>query len=86
MENNTEKALLCKLRLIDFSLYETVLYLDAYPHDKDALAYYHKLLEQRKSLAKEYESSFGPITPMGNTCTTEWKWIKGPWPWEFDAN
>lgn len=86
MENNAGKALLCKIRAIDFSLYETVLFLDAYPHDGEALAYYHKLLEQRKSLMEEYESSFGPITAMGNKCVNEWKWVKSPWPWEYDAN
>ncbi|MBQ2767089.1 MAG: spore coat protein CotJB [Clostridia bacterium] len=86
MENNCGKALLNKLRMIDFSIYETVLFLDAYPEDNEALAYYHKLLEQRKALMSEYETKVGPLTIYGNTCGNEWKWIKQPWPWEYDAN
>lgn len=86
MENNAGKQLLCKLRMIDFSIYETVLYLDAYPDDAEALAYYHKLKEQRKALMAEYECAVGPMTIHGNASTDSWDWIKCPWPWEYDAN
>lgn len=86
MENNAEKQLLSRLRMIDFSIYETVLYLNAYPDDADALAYYHKLIEQRQSLMAEYERNVGPMTIYGNGSTDSWDWIKCPWPWEYEAN
>lgn len=86
MENNAGKQLLCRLRMIDFSIVETVLFLDAYPDDSEALAYYHKMIEQRKTLVEEYERTVGPLTACGNVSTNCWDWIKQPWPWEYEAN
>ena len=33
-----------RMKAADFALWETVLYLDAYPNDKEALANFYKLL------------------------------------------
>ena len=78
--------LLRKIRAVDFSIQETVLYLDVYPHCADALEYYHQLLCLKHKLDKEYESTCGPLTKDGNESKAEWKWISSPWPWEHDAN
>jgi len=78
--------MLDRLRMLDFSIYETVLYLDAYPEDTEALAYYHKLLEQRQALMAEYEHKIGPMSLYGNHSTDSWDWTKHPWPWEYEAN
>jgi len=86
VENNQAKQMLSKLQMLDFSIYETVLYLDAYPHDSEALAYYHKLLDERKVLLAEYERTVGPVTICGNVSEDRWDWIGRPWPWEYDAN
>ena len=74
------------LRALDFAIQETVLYLDAYPECKQALEYYHILIQQRNEELALHESTCGPITMYGNTDRTEWKWVKSPWPWEVDAN
>ena len=74
------------LRAIDFALVETTLYLDAYPHCAEALAYYHKLLAERHALAESYSQLCGPLTACDNTSQTSWQWVKTPWPWEIDAN
>ena len=74
------------LRAIDFAIQETVLYLDAYPNCAEALAYYPKLIEQRRQVAEHYEPSSGPLTFYGNVSQTSWDWTTNPWPWEFDAN
>lgn len=74
------------LRAIDFAIQETVLYLDAYPDHKQALHYYHQLIEQRKMLMESYEKNCGPLTMYGNQSHTSWDWVEGPWPWEADAN
>lgn len=89
MNNNCDsrcKKLMQQLREVDFSLVETVLFLDAYPDHPQALEYYHKLVEERKMLAKEYESSCGPLTAFKNASHTSWDWVKTPWPWEADAD
>ena len=75
-----------QLRALDFAIQETVLFLDAYPHHRQALAYYHELLEQRKHLIAAYEKKCGPLTVYGNESRTSWDWTSGPWPWEVDAN
>ena len=79
-------SLLKKIRAVDFSIQETVLYLDAYPHCADALNYYHQLKEIRERLVGEYCSKCGPLTSLNNENKAEWSWIKSPWPWEADAN
>ena len=75
-----------KLRAINFAIQETVLYLDAYPCHPEALAYYHALIEEREKLLACYEKNCGPMTMYGNTSRDSWDWVKGPWPWEPDAN
>ena len=75
-----------KLRAINFAIQETVLYLDAYPCHPEALAYYHALIEERDKLIASYEKRYGPMTMYGNTSRDSWDWVKGPWPWEPDAN
>lgn len=79
-------AKLNKLRALDFALQETVLYLDAYPENKQALRYYHQLMKEREQLMEDYQAHCGPLTMYGNTSQNAWDWIKGPWPWHPDAN
>jgi spore coat protein JB len=75
------------LQAIDFSLVEVGLYLDAYPHSREALSYYHKLLEERaRLLAERKAGNCPPITAMDCHSSSEWDWVNGPWPWEPEAN
>ncbi len=78
--------LLRKIRAVDFAIQETVLYLDAYPCDREALEYYHKLVGIGKELREQYESGCGPLRKTGNRSRTNWDWISSPWPWEPEAN
>ena len=79
-------ALQKKLKVIDFSIAETVLYLDAYPECARALEHYHTLLREREAILEELLVQCGPTTPCNNVSTKSWDWVKGPWPWEFGAN
>ena len=74
------------IRALDFAIQETVLYLDAYPNNRQALDYYHRLIEERRTAMGEYERECGPVTMYGNTDKEHWSWIDSPWPWESDAN
>ena len=76
-------TLLGKIQEIDFSIYETVLYLDVYPNCREALAYYHNLLSQRAALVARYEREVGPLTAFSNSSQTSWDWVKSPWPWQM---
>ena len=76
-------ALLQKLRQVDFAIYDTVLYLDAYPKCRKALTHYHALTEMKRRLTAEYEAQFGPITAFSVQSKTDWSWCETPWPWEM---
>lgn len=76
------EMLLQRLRQIDFAIYDTILYLDAYPNCRKALSHYHALLNMQKKLMAEYEAQYGPVTAFGNTSQTSWDWTSTPWPWE----
>lgn len=78
--------LLDQIRAVDFALAELVLYLDAYPHCREALDTYHMLIARRRGLCQQYETSCGPLTAMGNRSNDTWDWINGPFPWEYKAN
>ncbi len=73
-----------RLQKVDFSLQETVLYLDAYPDCCQARQYYQQLLDERRRLVAEYEESCGPLTSMGNVSESSWDWTAAPWPWQPD--
>ena len=74
------------LQALDFAIQETVLYLDAYPENQQALEYYHRLLAKRGEVMEAYEKDCAPTTMYGNKSRDSWDWILGPWPWESGAN
>ena len=81
------QALARRLQMLDFSIADTVIYLDAYPHSEEALAYYHKLLAERTELSRRLSDSCRrPMTCMENTSKDAWHWVDGPWPWDPRAN
>ena len=75
-----------KLRAIDFAIVDTALYLDVYPDCQKALEHYHMLIAEREKLAEAINCKYGPITIKENKSRTKWEWVRGPWPWEPDAN
>ena len=85
-QSNRCREQLSHLRAIDFAIQETVLYLDAYPESSEALAYYHALCAEREKALSAYEKQCGPLSFYGNASHTSWDWVRGPWPWEPDAN
>jgi spore coat protein JB len=80
------EQILEEIREIDFTIVETVLYLDAYPDHPQALEYYHKAVQERRRLMDLYEGKCGPLTVYGNQSKSSWDWVKSPWPWESNAN
>lgn len=75
-----------KLRKLEFAIVDVALYLNAYPESDCALAYYHKLIEERDCLYKQISETCGPMTLYDNRSKTAWKWADGPWPWHTDSN
>lgn len=85
-QNHNSTALKDKLKAIDFALYDTILFLDAYPDCSKALSHYHKLLSERTRIAEALALSGSPVTNRDNKSTDTWYWTDGPWPWESNAN
>ncbi len=79
------KNTMTRLRQVDFAIQETVLYLDAYPKCREAMALYRSLTAERRQLVAQYEEACGPLTMYGNLGDT-WQWTETPWPWEPEAN
>lgn len=77
--------LMKKLQKVDFSIVDTVLYLDAYPHCPKAKARYNELIAERAALLSAMSAAGKPINNMSVT-SDGWSWGDGPWPWEYDAN
>ncbi len=76
-----------RLQAIDFSMVDTILYLDAYPESSEALEHYHKLHEERnRLLANMASAGCPPVTAMDSHTRGAWNWVDGPWPWEPEAN
>ena len=67
--NNSEyKNLLHKLQKVDFSLIDTMLYLDMYPHCREALNYYHKLKKEREAIVSVLADKYNkPISSFANS-------------------
>ena len=80
-----DKKLKSELQKVDFSLYDTILYLDVYPNCQKALAYYKKLLAEREALLEKLAQNGESINNM-SVRADNWNWIDSPWPWELDAN
>jgi spore coat protein JB len=75
--------LLQQLQETDFALVELNLYLDTHPDDEAAVAQYNELTQRRWMLAREYETSYGPLMHFGHSYgRLPWAWIETPWPWQ----
>ena len=79
-------SLRARMQAVDFAIVETALYLDAYPECRAAMAYYQKLIAERETLAEAVHAQCGPTTARDNKNPASWDWIKGPWPWQAEAN
>ena len=79
--------LLQKLKEVDFYIIDVVLYLDAYPCNKEALKLYRSLQCERAEIINRLSNECDmPITIFDNDNVDKWTWTDAPWPWEICAN
>ena len=83
---NERERLLRRIQAEDFAVYETVLYLDGHPKNRQARAYYQKHRDAAVALRTEYEQKYGTLTIYGNNDAGNWNLINRPWPWEKEGN
>lgn len=81
MNNNlSRERLMRQIQVYSFAVYDALLYLDAYPNSKSALAFYNKYKMAEERAIAEYESRYGKIRLNGQE--SSWEWTNGPWPWQ----
>ena len=78
--------LLKQIQRYNFAAYDMLLYLDTHADDKKAFEIFKTLVKKTKELKDEYESEFGPLTPMNAANFGTFDWLESPWPWEKEAN
>lgn len=82
----TRSQLMQLIRRYDFALYDLSLYLDTHTQCRDALQLYQKYRTLRQAAVDEYVRRFGPLDHRQTESKTQWDWVKGPYPWEKEAN
>jgi hypothetical protein len=85
INEGAKKQMINKLQKIDFSIVDTLLYLDAYPTCTKAKARYDQLLRERADILEKLFEMGIPLTNM-SVSAEGWNWTDGPWPWEYAAN
>ncbi|MEF9853684.1 MAG: spore coat protein CotJB [Hydrogenoanaerobacterium sp.] len=83
---NEQKVLMNRLKVCDFVMLETGLFLDSHPQNQEALAFYKKHNEMFAAAKAEYIKNYGPLMANDYTGGDSWNWIDSPWPWEKEAN
>lgn len=84
MMTRINKDVLKRMQQIDFAIWETALYLDGHPENKQALDYYKKLTAMREEAKKDYRTQVGPATHRDVKCD-RWTWVDEPWPWQNEV-
>lgn len=74
-----------KIMQLSFVKTELELFLDTHPGCRAALDNYYRVVDEYNLLVEEYEGKYGPLTAAANQ-GEKWNWIKGPWPWNIEAN
>lgn len=76
---------LTELQVMFFAIQELALYLDTHKDDQEALELYRSYQRMYEQGRNEYEKKCGPLNHM-NAGEEEYKWLNGPWPWEYAKN
>ena len=82
--NGNYSALMRRVQELSFALYDTALYLDAYPCSGEAIAYYKSIKKKLDAAVAEYEEKFGPLSMANGVQNDKWVWAKGKFPWQYD--
>lgn len=82
---NSKRALEKEIARVSFTMDELRLFLDTHPKNREALSAFTELRKKRRELIERYEDSFGPMDGYSGGGTSEWNWLKQPWPWEKEA-
>ena len=72
--------------LTDIGTEELGEYLDTHRDDREAFELFQNYAKLYREGRKAYEEAFGPLTMLSSADGGDYDWLKGPWPWEYEAN
>lgn len=72
-----------ELQALSFAIDELGLYLDTHPDDEAALELFRDYVKLYREGMRKYEEDCGPLTQQSAASQEAYRWLKGPWPWEF---
>ena len=73
-----------EIMALDFVVKELTLYLDTHKEDEEAFEMMKTYIELSKKARAEYVKRYGPLKVEDLLKCDEYKWIEGPWPWEYN--
>lgn len=73
-----------QLQTLAFAIQELALYLDTHQDDEEALGLYRAYQKIYNEKSEEYAKENGPLNHH-MACDGPYRWLKGPWPWEYGA-
>jgi spore coat protein JB len=77
-------GLLKQIQECDFVLYETALFLDTHPDNRQALTNYRKHQLKSRELKEKFTKKFGMLEHDDYDGGMSWSWVNSPWPWESE--
>ncbi len=86
VEYNDRRELLKKVQEADFLALDLQLYLNTHPNCERALKLYTETASKAKTLRKEFEEKYGPLTATHTPNKLPWQWSKNPWTWEKERS
>lgn len=75
-----------ELQALEFVMLELGLYLDTHPDDAEAFALFRQYTAMEKAARAAYESKYGPLLLSTADSGETYRWLEGPWPWNFERN
>ena len=80
--NKDKESIKRRVDELSFVKVETELFLDTHPDCRQALDYYHRILDELRAAELEYINAYGPLV-ASESSTERWNWVDTPWPWQM---
>ena len=82
--NKENESIRRRVDELSFAKVETELFLDTHPDCRQALEYYHRILDELRAAELEYIGAHGPLR-ASESSAERWNWIDTPWPWQISS-
>lgn len=78
-----EDTLSGDLFALEFAVDDLQLYLDTHEDDREVFKMFQYFQAEAMACREEYVKKYGPINRENLQESSEYSWLKGPWPWEY---